>query len=215
MSTPHSRHRVPRRRFHALRLDILLVLFVAGLLVCALPSFRSLRAPAGAAPSFPIVLFSDAPAAPVADDPFNPERIAFGEGGLPDMAELPPPDAVSDALRPLPPPAPPSALGPERPAVGLPVAALRSSLSPAPPLFARPDPAAAPSPAPAPGGTATLFYDAGSPLPTVLVDAPGASPALVRAAEAAALARKPPAASTSVIVRLPLSQLAPLPPAAP
>ena len=100
MSTPHSRHRIPRRRFHALRLDILLVLFVAGLLVCALPSFRSLRAPAGAAPSFPIVLFSDAPATPVADDPFNPERIAFGEVVQGDAAGCRSIQLVRELLRP-------------------------------------------------------------------------------------------------------------------
>ena len=185
------------------------MLLVAGLLVWALPSFRDLRAPAAPAPSFHVSLFSEAPEAPAGDDPFNPEHIAFGTGRLPDVAEVPPPDAVTDALLPLPPPTPPSASEPERPAIGLPVAALRSSLSPAPPLFSRPRPAEAPSAPPPPVGTATLFYDAGSPLPTVIVDAPEASPDLVRATETAAFAHKSPSASTSVIVRIPLSQLAP------
>ena len=191
------------------------MLLVAGMLSASLPSFRPLRAPEAAPRPFRLGLFAAPLPAPSADDPFNPVRIAFGTGELPPMAPLPPPDAETDALRPLPPPRPAFTAPAPPPPVGLPVAAMRSSLSPAPPLFSRPNPVAPAAPPPPPSGTVTLFHDAGSVLPTVIVDAPGAPPEFVRSVEAAALARRTAPDAASAIVRLPVSQLVSAPSAGP
>ena len=150
--------------------------------------------------------FAPAPSRPDSDDPFNPEWMTFGSGALPPVPDVPPPDAAVDALRPLPLTVPAFAAPESIDDLGLPVAAMRSSLSPAPPLFSRPSPQQPAAPARPPSGTVTLFQDAESVLPTVIVDAPDASPELVRSVEKAALARRSAPSATSTVVRLPVSQ---------
>ena len=226
------RRRIPRRRFHALRIDTLLVLAATGLLVFAFPRPSAFRPPApkpppygpaaagaetGRAPSGPAsIRFSILPSrlsSPASARFFSPTLIPFGtDGYLPGLAALPEPDAAIDARRPLAPPetapAPPVHLR-----LPIPVETLEARLSQAPGLFPV---AVQPVRFPrhprrrAPRGEALLFPSSDGTAPTVFLDTAG-DPALDTASllSRAFELRLPPSSTNETAVRVPLADLPP------
>ena len=219
MSIPHyKRRRVPRRRFHALRIDTLLVLALGAVLALAFPSGEEWRAsrPREAPPPETVFLLSPAPPGPPDRGTagpaglFSPTLFSFGaDGFLPPGDGVPEPEAA-EAARKTPQPPGRAASADEPLPVPLPESALTAHLGPADRPFSEPRPRPAPSaaaPAAAARGTGsmTLFYDPGAALPTVVVDAPGVPPSEIPALEARAFALRLPPAETSRVVRLPLA----------
>jgi len=208
-----NRRRIPRRRFHALRIDTLAVLAFGAVVALAFPSGAEWRAsrPREAPP--PAAAFRLVPAGGEPSELFSPTLFSFGaEGFLPPDGSVPAPEAA-DAARAAPPPPGRAASADEPLPVPLPDSALAAHLGPAPRPFseARPAPPAALAAVPAaraPGEMA-LFYDPGASLPTVVVDAPGLAPSEIPALEARAFAMRLPPAETSRVVRLPLPGSAP------
>ena len=216
MSSPHSRRRrIPRRRFHALRIDTLLVLALVAALAFAFPSAAAFRASRPRTAPPPAIALDFAPCVP--SDPgtpgpsslFSPTLFSFGaDGYLPPDDAVPEPGAAAEARRA---PSPPgrAASADEPLPVPLPESALTAHLGPAEGLFSgpRPRPArpAATNAAPArAAGSMTLFYDPGAALPTVVVDAPGLPPSEIPALEARAYSMRLPPAETSRVVRVPV-----------
>ena len=229
---PARRRRIPRRRFHALRIDTLLVLAATGLLVFAFPRPSAFLPPApkpppygpaaagagtGRAPSGPAsIRFSILPSrlsSPASARFFSPTLIPFGtDGYLPGLAALPEPDAAIDARRPLAPPetepAPPVHLR-----LPIPVETLEARLSQAPGLFPV---AVQPVRFPrhprrrAPRGEALLFPSSDGTAPTVFLDTAG-DPALDTASllSRAFELRLPPSSTNETAVRVPLADLPP------
>ena len=229
---PARRRRIPRRRFHALRIDTVLVLAATGLLVFAFPRPSAFLPPApkpapygpaaagaeaGRAPSGPAsIRFSILPSrlsSPASARFFSPTLIPFGtDGYLPGLAALPEPDAAVDARRPLAPPetapAPPVHLR-----LPIPVETLEARLSQAPGLFPV---AVQPVRFPrhprrrAPRGEALLFPSSDGTAPTVFLDTAG-DPALDTASllSRAFELRLPPSSTNETAVRVPLADLPP------
>ena len=189
------RRRIPRRRFHALHADVLLVLALAAALAAALPAMRAAR-PERPVPGGFSAAADPGGAAPAADGVSSPLLFAFGAEPDPLRARLPdappPPESVL-AARPAwdpPPPAPSAVPAPGdgapagRPA--LPVSSLLADLAPAAPLFSarRPPPPAPPENEPAGPVSVARFRGAPDAPPAAVVDAPGADPARLRKLEA-------------------------------
>ena len=212
-----NRRRIPRRRFHALRIDTLLVLAFGAVLALAFPSGDEWRAsrPRKAPPPETAFLLSPALPGPpdrgTAEPPdlFSPTLFSFGaDGFLPNDDGVPEPEAA-EAARKAPSPPGRAASADEPLPIPLPESALTAHLGPADRPFSgprpRPEPSAAAPAAPArPSGTMTLFYDPGAALPTVVVDAPGVPPSEIPALEARAFSMRLPPAETSRVVRVPV-----------
>lgn len=193
--------RTPRRRFHALHADILLVVALAAALAAALPAMRV------ASPERPVPGGFSAAVAPegagAAEGCSVASPLVFAFGARPDAAAAPLPAvpgaaASGIALRPAWEPfagaadaASAAAAAPDAGArLPLPASSLLSDLSPAAPLFSEPRPAP-PAPPPAPPAEASSvarFRDGPDAPAVVVVDAPGADPARLRELEAAAYA---------------------------
>jgi hypothetical protein len=216
LSIVHSkRRRIPRRRFHALRIDTLLVLALVAALASAFPSAAELRASRPRATPPPAIDLRLAPSEPsglLTFEPsnlFSPTVFAFGSDGfLPSDDSVPEQEAAAAARRPWAPPGHAASADEPLP-VPLPESALAARLAPSPrPVSGRrraPASAAPAAPAPVrPSGEMTLFYDPGAALPTVVVDAPGLAPSEIPALEARAFAMRLPPAETSRVVRVPV-----------
>lgn len=223
----HSRRRrIPRRRFHALRIDTLLVLALGTVLALAFPSGAEWRASrpreADRPPAIDLRLLPPGeprdredggpPARPAVGPSglFSPTIFSFGSDGfLPPDDSVPAPEAAGAARQPPPPPGRAASADEPLP-VPLPDSALAAHLGPADRPFSGPRPRPVPPPAetnaaPARGaGAMTLFYDPGASLPTVVVDAPGVPPSEIPALEARAFAMRLPPAETSRVVRVPV-----------
>ena len=193
-----SRSRTPRRRFHALHADILLVVALAAALAAAWPAVR-VAAPVRPVPGgFSVSAAAEPGAAPGASVA-SPLVFAFGAEPDPALAPLPdtPPAPASDlASRPAWEPPAPLAASPGSAGVAgasrlaLPVSSLLAGLSPATPLFSEPRPVP-PAPPPAPPAEPTSvvrFRAAPDAPPIILVDAPDADASRLRELEAAAYA---------------------------
>ncbi len=192
--------RTPRRRFHALHADILLVVALAAALVAAWPAIR-VAAPVRPVPGgFSVAAAAEPGAAPGASVA-SPLVFAFGaepDPALSPLPEMPPPPPSDFARRPAwQPPAPsadPTAAAAAATGAGprpsLPVSSLLSDLSPATPLFStpRPSPPAPPPAPPAEPASVVRFRAAPDAPPVVLIDAPDADAARLRQLEAAAYA---------------------------
>ena len=190
MERSARRRRTPRRRFHALHADILLVLALAAALAAALPAMRTAR-PVRPVPGGFSAAAGPEGAGPAADGVSSPLLFAFG--AEPDSARVrlpdaPPPPESALAGRPAwdPPAAVPAAAAdaaPPRPA--LPVSSLLADLTPAAPLFSEPRPPPPPPlPEEPPPPAVVRFRGAQDALPAAVVDAPGADPARLRKLEA-------------------------------
>jgi len=211
-----NRRRIPRRRFHALRIDTLLVLAVGAVLALAFPSgaeWRASRPRTAAPPAVDLRLLPSEPSNLRTFEPsnlFSPTIFSFGSDDfLPPDDSVPEPEAAA-AARVAPPPPGRAASADEPLPVPLPDSALAAHLGPADRPFSgpRPRPAAPPASADAASaratGSMTLFYDPGASLPTVVVDAPGVPPSEIPALEARAFAMRLPPAETSRVVRVPV-----------
>lgn len=207
-----KRRRIPRRRLHWLRIDIVLVALsfaVSPLLLApALPRLRAV-APKGPTPSFSIAILPPGSVPAIPPEPFAPSLAglpgpesaeAAARDGLPTPTDVPPPSASTPPSYPVtrtPVPAEPNsprdALSTMIPPGGIPPpsAGAFATIEPLPTI---PQTGAANG-----SGEVFLFRSAGQTIPTVVVDSPDLPPSAVSAIERALLStRREPVATDSV-----------------